>query len=69
MPIQAADRRGGIVADREPGLGKVSHLKIVRRSGTADLGRHPARIDSVAQDIRPAPSDGEGQRSNLKLAF
>lgn len=69
IPVSPTRRRGGIVADREPGLREMSHLEIIRRSGAAHLGRYPTRINSVAQNIRPAPSDCEGERCDVELAF
>ena len=69
MPVASADCRRGIVANGEPGLGEMSHLQIVRSSGAAHFGRHPARIDRVAQHIRPVSGHSKSQGNDAKLAF
>ena len=69
MPVAAADDSSGIIADRKPGLGEISHLKIVWRSRAAHFRLDPARIDGVAQNIRPPPGDGVGERCDVQLAL
>ena len=44
-------------------------LKIIRSSGTSHAGRDPARIDRMAQDVRPVARDGKGQCRDVELAF
>src|SRR2546422_11421474 len=65
VPVPAADRRRGIIADSQPGLGAVSHLEIVRRSGATHLCRNPAGIDRIAQNVRPASRHREGEGCHL----
>src|SRR5262245_35303316 len=69
MPVSTANGGSGIVADGEPRLSEISHLEIVRRARTAHFRSDPPWIDGVAQNIRPAPGDGEGERGDVQLAL
>jgi hypothetical protein len=56
MPISTADSRGGILANREPGLGKMSHLEIVWSSWSLKLAprkRASAKKDEAKQVAEP----------------
>src|SRR6516225_11558292 len=44
-------------------------IHVVGRAGTAHLGRHPSGFQRVREDVRPAPSNGEGQHRIVKLAL
>src|SRR3954471_19196982 len=68
VPVPPADGRSGIIAGREPRLGEISLLEIVRRSRAAHLRWNPARVDRIAQDVGPAPRDGEGERGYIELS-
>jgi hypothetical protein len=69
IPIFAAYCGRAILTDRKPRLRQISHFEIVRRAAAAHFGRHPTRIDGVAQDVGPVPGDRESKRGNIKLAF
>src|SRR5690349_3841531 len=69
MPVAATDHGGGFVADREPGLGPLSGIKVDRSPLAAHLRSHPAGIDRIAQDARPAPRQRESERGDVQLAF
>jgi hypothetical protein len=68
IPVFATDLRGGIIADGKPGLGEVPQFEIVRRSGASHFGWYPTRINGIAQDIRPSPSNSECKRRDVELA-
>src|SRR3954471_22038920 len=68
VPVPPADGRSGIIAGREPRLGEISLLEIIRRSRAAHLRGNPARVDRIAQNVGPAPRDREGEHSHIELA-
>ena len=67
IPVSAADSGRGIVADREPCLGEVTHFEVVGCSGSAHLCGNPAWIDRVADDIGPVSRDREREGSHEQL--
>ncbi len=69
VPVAAADGCGCVVADGEPGLREVSQLQVTGCCGAAHLGRDPARIDGVAEYVRPGTGQGERERGYLQLAL
>src|SRR4029079_18872039 len=69
LPVLATAPRRRLIADREPRLGEIAHVEIVRRARTAHLRRNPARIDGITRDIRPQPCDRESQRGDVELAL
>src|SRR5215469_16422270 len=54
VPVAAAHGCGCVVADGEPCLRAVSLLQVVCCTRAAHLGRDPARIDGVAEYVRPS---------------
>src|SRR5215469_3267229 len=69
VPVAAAHGCGRVVADGEPCLGEIAHFQIVGRRGAAHLGRDPARIDGVAEYVRPSTREGERERDDVELAL
>ncbi len=69
IPVAAADGCGCVVADGEPGLRQGSQLQVTGCFGAAHLGRDPARIDGVAEYVRPGTGQGERERGYLQLAL
>src|SRR4029077_922508 len=69
VPVAAAHRCRCVVADGQPCLREVSHLQVVGRCGAAHLGRDPARIDGVAEYVRPRACEGERERGDMELAL
>jgi len=69
MPVATTDQGGGHVAHGQPGLGSLSGVEVDRSSWPAHLCAHPAGIDGVAQDLRPASRQRKSQRHHIQLAF
>jgi hypothetical protein len=68
MPVAAGGARLWILAGREPLLGQVAESQVVGRAGAAHPRGHPARVDRVAEHVRPDPGDGSGERRDEELA-
>src|SRR5260370_470696 len=69
VPVAAAHGCGGVIADGEPCLREIADLQIAGCRWAAHLGRDPARIDGVAEYLRPDARDGERERGYLVLAL
>jgi hypothetical protein len=69
MPVASAYYGGGLVAYGQPGLGPLSGVEVHRGPWTAHFCARPTWIDSVAQDVRPASRQREGQRDHVQLAL
>src|SRR5205823_1770167 len=69
IPIAPTHHGLGVFADREPALGALSRVDADRGAGPAHPGARPAGIDGVAQNLRPQPSQREGQSCDVELAF
>src|SRR5262249_36648725 len=69
MPVPAAGSRRGIAADGEPGLSQMPLFEVVGSVRATHLRRDPSRVDGVAQHLRPAARDGEGERNQVELAL
>src|SRR5271166_1062297 len=61
--------RQRIAADREPDLGQMRLAHIAGRGGSAHLGRDPAGLERIRQDVAPPPRDREGDEHVAKLAL
>jgi hypothetical protein len=61
--IEVAAGHSGLwfIAGDEPCLGKVCLVYAVRRGGSAHLGRNPAGLERVRQDIPPPSGHGEAE--------
>src|SRR3954467_10415745 len=59
VPVATADHCGRLIAHCQPGLGTLSGVEVHRRCWAAHLRAYPARIDRVAQDLRPVPRHSE----------
>src|SRR3954447_23200082 len=62
MPVATADQGSGLLADRQPALGSLSGVDVDRSTWPAHLCTHPAGIDGVARDLRPASRQRKSQR-------
>src|SRR5690348_9317872 len=69
VPVAAAHGCGWVVADGEPCLREVSLFQVAGCRGAAHLGRHPARVDGVAEYVRPSTGQGERERGCLALTL
>src|SRR6185437_8874536 len=69
VPVAAAHGGGRVIADGEPCLREIAQLQIAGCRGAAHLGRDPARIDSVAEYLRPDAREGERERGYVELAL
>src|SRR5215831_13989093 len=69
VPVAAAHGCGCVVADGEPCLREITHLQIVGCRGATHFGRDPARIDGVAEYVRPDPCEGEREGDDVELAL
>lgn len=69
MPVEAADLGGWIIACRQPALGFLPGLEVAWCSGSTHFGCHPARIDGIAQHLRPVAADRCGQCGDLQFGF
>ena len=68
MPIPSASKRFRIIASSKPLLSKMSQPQVIWRIMSPHFGRYPARIDRVAENVRPNSSDGCGKGRHEKLA-
>src|SRR3954465_9538084 len=59
VPVATANHCGRLIAHCQPGLGTLSGVEVHRRCWAAHLRAYPARIDRVAQDLRPVPRHSE----------
>ena len=66
VEIFSARPRQWIVADRQPDLGQMRLAHIAGRGGSAHLGRDPAGLERVRQDVPPEPRDREGDEQVAK---
>src|SRR5689334_871557 len=62
VPVAAGGAGARVVACREPFLRQVSEPEIVGCAGSTHLRWHPARVDGVAEDVRPEARDGGSER-------
>src|SRR5438477_9537080 len=62
VPVAAAHGCGCVAADGQPCLRAVSLLQVVGCTSAAHLSRDPARIDGVAEYLRPRARKGERER-------
>ena len=69
MPIPPSNQGGRLIADGLPGLGPLSGIEVNWGSLAAHPCARPAGIHCVAQDLRPAPGQREGERDDVQLAF
>src|SRR6185312_15228868 len=69
VPVAAAHGGGGVIADGEPCLREIAHLQIAGCRGAAHLGRDLARIDGVAEYLRPDAREGDRERGYVELAL
>ena len=67
IKVPSRNRRGRVAADREPRLSAMRGVQVIRRSRTSHLGCHPARLESVGENFRPAACDREGQKHIVQL--
>jgi hypothetical protein len=68
VEVPAGHRRGGVVADGQPGLGHRTQRQILGCVRTAHLGGDPARLECVGADAGPAAGEGEGEDDVVELA-
>ena len=68
MPIPSASKRFRIIASSKPLLSKMSQPQVIWRIMSPHFGGYPARIDRVAENVRPNSSDGCGKGRHEKLA-
>jgi len=69
IKVPSRNRRGRVAADREPRLSAMRGVQVIRRSRTSHLGCHPARLESVGENFRPAACDREGQKHIVQLGI
>jgi hypothetical protein len=68
VPVASADLCCRLVADGQPGLGPLPGVEVDRSSSAAHSRARPAGVDGIAQDLRPASREREGQRDDVQLA-
>ncbi len=68
MPIPSASKHFRIIASSKPLLSKVSQPQVIWSIRSPHFGRHPARIDRVAENVGPNSSDGCGKGRHEELA-
>ncbi len=68
--VFAGHPRRGVIADREPCLGAMRLVEIVRRAGPAHARRYPARLQCVGEHAGPKRAGGsESQQHVVQLAL
>jgi len=60
VPVATGRACFRILAGGEPLLGQVAEPKVIGCPGPAHLCGHPARVDRIAERVRPDPGDGSG---------
>jgi hypothetical protein len=59
----------GVAARRKPRLSEIRLVHIIGRAWTAHLGRYPAGLKRIRQDIGPQAGDGESQHGIMQFAL
>jgi hypothetical protein len=60
---------GRVIARRQPHLGAVPGVQVIRRLRPSHFGRNPAGLKGVGENIRPAACYGEGQEHVMQFGI